>query len=218
MKTRIIQDEPEPSRSRPPPRRRAPRHRPTSPAAWAAGARALEDRHLRLARVRHRSSFASARRSARSRSTTRRRASASRAGPTRSSTPASSSPPTESVLVQSETLTVDDPGFRAAVDDVVARARASSTSRTSARRSTRRNADQVSEDGRTVLIDFQIRGEPDEARRQDRPDRRRGRRVQEAHPDLFVGEFGVASAEKAVDAAVHRRSEEGRDPLHPRSR
>ena len=62
------------------------------------------------------------------------------------------------------------------------------------------NAGQVSADGRSVLVDFQIRGDSDDALTRSTRSSRPRRAAQKAHPDLFIGAFGV-SAEKEVEAA-----------------
>ena len=53
-----------------------------------------------------------------------------------------------------------------------------------------------------MLIDFEIRGDPDDAADLVDPIVAGIEGVQADHPDLYVGEIGDASAEKAVDGAV----------------
>ena len=72
-------------------------------------------------------------------------------------------PAAESVLIQSSTATAGTPAFDAAVKDVVAR-----ISREAAVRNVRSplaagNADQISKDGHSALVEFDIRGEKDKA-------------------------------------------------------
>ena len=63
------------------------------------------------------------------------------------------------------------------------------------------NAGQIAKSGHAALVEFEIRGDPDKAVDKigavlDRVDE-----VQQAHPQLFIGEFGDASAENAVVTA-----------------
>ncbi len=110
-------------------------------------------------------------------------------------------PAGESVLVQSRTLSASDPAFAAAVEDVVAR-----ISRVPVVRDVRSplepgNADRISKDGRAALVEFEIRGPADEAADKLDPVLEQVDAAQQAHPQLFVGEFGDASAVKAVETA-----------------
>jgi len=109
-------------------------------------------------------------------------------------------PAGESVLIQSETLTVKDPAFAAAVEDVVA-----SVSKLEAVQNVRspldsENAGQISGGGNAALIDFEIRGDPDDAVSKIDPVVAAVEDAQAAHPELFIGSFGV-SADKEVEGA-----------------
>src|SRR5688572_4945844 len=109
-------------------------------------------------------------------------------------------PAGESVLVQSETLTVKDPAFAAAVEDVVAR-----VSKLDAVMNVRsplkpENAGQISQGERAALIEFQIRGDADDATAKIDPVVAAVADAQKAHPELFIGSFGVSAA-KEVDGA-----------------
>ena len=63
------------------------------------------------------------------------------------------------------------------------------------------NADQISKDGRSALVEFQIRGAKDEAVDKIDPVLDAVAAAQRAHPDFSIGEFGDASAEKGVVTA-----------------
>jgi uncharacterized membrane protein YdfJ with MMPL/SSD domain len=109
-------------------------------------------------------------------------------------------PAGESVLVQSQTLTVKDPAFAAAVEDVVAR-----VSKLDAVMNVRsplnpENAGQISQSGRAALIEFQIRGDADDATAKIDPVVAAVADAQQAHSKLFIGSFGV-STDKELDAA-----------------
>ena len=73
--------------------------------------------------------------------------------------------------------------------------------RTSARRSIPANAGQIAKGGHAALVEFEIRG--DKTRRATRSARssKSVADAQRAHPGFFIGEFGDASAAKAVDTA-----------------
>ena len=74
------------------------------------------------------------------------------------------------------------------------------TSSTSARRRfCERRPDRA--DGHAALVEFEIRGDKDKAGRQDRPGPRDRRRRAACPPGFFIGEFGDASAVKAVETA-----------------
>jgi uncharacterized membrane protein YdfJ with MMPL/SSD domain len=68
------------------------------------------------------------------------------------------------------------------------------------------NQDQVSKDGRSVLVDFSIRGDDDAT--QDRVGVTTAAidKVKAANPGVFVGQFGSASAEKAIGEAQDKDS------------
>jgi len=109
-------------------------------------------------------------------------------------------PATESILIQSETLTKDDPAFTAAIDEVVAAVTAIDVVQKVRSPLEPENSGQVSADGRSVLVDFQISGESDDALSKIDPVIAVEAAAQKAHPDLFIGAFGV-SAEKEVEGA-----------------
>ena len=109
-------------------------------------------------------------------------------------------PAGESVLVQSETLTVQDPAFAAAVEDVVAKVSALEAVTNVRSPLDPENAGQIGQGGRAALVEFQIRGDPDDATTKIDPVVAAVDDVQVAHPELFIGSFGV-SADKEVDGA-----------------
>ena len=103
-------------------------------------------------------------------------------------------PASESVLIQSSSARAGTPAFDAAVSDVVARVGKIGVVQNV-------HAGQVSKDGRTALVDFEIRGDSTKAMDKLGPVLASVDAAQRAHPALFVGEFGGASAAKAVDTA-----------------
>ena len=92
--------------------------------------------------------------------------------------------------------------LRAAVNDLVPR-----LSRTSAVASIRSplapaNAGQISKDGRSALVTFQITGDPNTAQERVGPALAVTAGVQQAHPALLIGEVGTASAMKAIHTRI----------------
>jgi uncharacterized membrane protein YdfJ with MMPL/SSD domain len=110
-------------------------------------------------------------------------------------------PAGESVLIQSASLRTGDPAFKAAIADVVA-----GISRLDVVQHVRsplepENAGQIAKDGHSALVQFEIRGDKDDAVDKIAPVVDRVEEVQGAHPQLFIGEFGDASAMHAVNKA-----------------
>ena len=107
-------------------------------------------------------------------------------------------PAAENVLVQSSTTTVGSPAFDAALKDVVARVSRQTDVRNVRSPLARGNADQISKDGHSALVGFDIRGEIDKAPDKVGPMVDAVAAAQAAHPGYFIGEMGDASAPKAV--------------------
>jgi len=110
-------------------------------------------------------------------------------------------PADESVLVQSTSLSANDPAFAAAVDDVVAGLSKLAVVQNVQSPLDEGNAGQISENGRAALVEFEIRGAADEAADKLGPVLDEVDAAQQAHPQLFVGEFGDASAVRAIETA-----------------
>jgi uncharacterized membrane protein YdfJ with MMPL/SSD domain len=110
-------------------------------------------------------------------------------------------PASESVLIQSSSVRAGAPAFRSAVNDVVTR-----LGKLGAVQNVRSpldpgNAVQIAKGGRAALIEFEIRGDSTKAADKLGPILGNVDAAQRAHPAFFVGEFGGASAAKAVDTA-----------------
>jgi uncharacterized membrane protein YdfJ with MMPL/SSD domain len=112
-------------------------------------------------------------------------------------------PADESVLVQSSTLTVQDSSFVDAVDDVVAAISAVPAAQAVRDPLEPANADLVSADGQAALVTFQIRGPPEDA--VDKIDSITAvvDEAKAAHPELFIGAFGEATADKEITEMVN---------------
>jgi uncharacterized membrane protein YdfJ with MMPL/SSD domain len=110
-------------------------------------------------------------------------------------------PADESVLIQSRSVRAGAPAFDSAVEDVVAR-----VSKQAAVQNVRSpldpaNAGQIAKGRRAALVEFEIRGDKNKAGDKLGPVLKSVADAQRAHPGFFVGEFGGASAAKAVDTA-----------------
>jgi uncharacterized membrane protein YdfJ with MMPL/SSD domain len=110
-------------------------------------------------------------------------------------------PAAESVLIQSETLAVSDPAFQAAVKDVVARVSGFAVVQNVRSPLDPENAGQIAENGRAVVVEFQFRGDSDEASGKIEPVLTALDGAQKAHPQVFIGTFGDASTAKEIDGA-----------------
>ncbi|HET9242523.1 MAG TPA: MMPL family transporter, partial [Gaiella sp.] len=109
-------------------------------------------------------------------------------------------PAGESVLLQSETLTVKDPAFAAAIEDVVATVSGLQAVQNVRSPLDPENAGQIAGNGSAALVEFEIRGDPDDAVNKIDPVVAAVDDAQAAHPELFIGSFGV-SADKEVEGA-----------------
>ena len=100
----------------------------------------------------------------------------------------------ETVLIQSESLTSDDPAFRGAVTDVLSAVRA--TGRV-VRVHSPYETGAVSGDRHSALVDFAVSGDPVAAAERVAPVLDAVARTRAAHPDLRIEEFGAAGGQKA---------------------
>ncbi len=110
-------------------------------------------------------------------------------------------PASEHVLIQSSSARAGTPAFDSAVADVVARISKIADVRDVRSPLTPGNAEYISKDGRSALVEFQIRGAKDKAVDKISPILDAVATAQSAHPDFVIGEFGDASAEKGVVTA-----------------
>ena len=111
----------------------------------------------------------------------------------------------ESVLVQGKDgLTVKDPQFKAAVDDAVdTLGRTKGVSKIEDPL-TREFSDNVSADGGSAMVHFDLPGDEDAAKDVVQGPLDAVAQVQRAHPQVTVGEFGDASAEKEIGEAFEQ--------------
>jgi RND superfamily putative drug exporter len=108
----------------------------------------------------------------------------------------------ELVLVESNTLTTQSPAFRAAIEDVVRRVEATGVAVDVQSPLHPANADQISADGRSALVSFDIRRDPETAPDRIDPVVDAVEGAQSAHPELTIGSFGEATADKEINESV----------------
>jgi uncharacterized membrane protein YdfJ with MMPL/SSD domain len=109
----------------------------------------------------------------------------------------------EDVLVQSSTDTVSAPAFRQAIIDVTTRLRAQNAVYDVASPLAAGNGGQISSDRRSALVQFKLVG-TDLARADKEvvPVEHAVAELQRTHPQLSIGEFGGASADRALNAKI----------------
>ena len=110
-------------------------------------------------------------------------------------------PAGESVLIQSDSLRTSDPAFKAAIEDVVDELSGLDVVQQVRSPLDPANEGQIAPSGHAALVEFEIRGDADEAVDKIAPVLDRVDEAQQAHPELFIGEFGDASTVHAVDTA-----------------
>jgi RND superfamily putative drug exporter len=109
-------------------------------------------------------------------------------------------PVEEVVFVQSDKLTVKDPQFRAAVQDVTGRlSRVPYVERI---RSPLTGDSEVSADGHAALVNFVIAGDSIEAKERVDASLAAVATAQAKHPSLDIEQFGGASANKAINQVI----------------
>jgi putative drug exporter of the RND superfamily len=106
----------------------------------------------------------------------------------------------EQVLVQApKGGKATDPAVRAAVGDAVAAVRSKPGVSDVKSPYAKGNEGQISKDGRSVLVKFQLNGDSDRTEKLVDPVIAAVATVKADNPDVFVGQFGDASASKAID-------------------
>ena len=110
-------------------------------------------------------------------------------------------PTEEIVLVQSDGLTVEDPEFQAAVEDVTGRlAQIRYVENVT---SPLTGDGDVSEDGHSALVGFELAGDSTETGDRVVPTLAAVAAVQADHPDMAIEQFGGASADDAIDGVIN---------------
>jgi uncharacterized membrane protein YdfJ with MMPL/SSD domain len=108
----------------------------------------------------------------------------------------------EEVLIQSGTVTAFAPSFRAAVADVERRLKRVRYTRAFDSPYELTNRDQISADGRSALLEFEIAGDTDTAIDRVDPTLQAVSAAQAAHPNFTIGQFGDASVEKQLEESI----------------
>jgi hypothetical protein len=110
----------------------------------------------------------------------------------------------ESVLVQSRTQTLSNPRFRAAIEDVVHTLSALSRVRNVRSPLGAHAGGQISKDGRSALVQFQLRGDPATAVDRVQPILDAVAAAQARNRAFTVAEFGSASANHTVNKTLRK--------------
>ena len=108
-------------------------------------------------------------------------------------------PAGESVLIQSKSMAADDPRFQAAIEDVVRRVSAVDVVTDVRAPAAGGDDGLISADGRSALVQFDVRGDADAASEKIDPVLAVVADAQKAHPEFFIGEIGDASAKKELE-------------------
>jgi RND superfamily putative drug exporter len=107
----------------------------------------------------------------------------------------------ENVFIQHGALAVTDPAFAAVIDDVVRRIGELPDVQNVRSPLDPANEGQIAGSGRAALVEFEVRGDPDDAVDRIGPILERVETAQQAHPEFFIGEFGNASAQDGIETA-----------------
>ena len=108
----------------------------------------------------------------------------------------------EMIIITDPGHTVDDPSFRAVVNQAVDRV--STFPQVTNVRSplASSNSGQVTKDGRSVLVQFDITGPIDTAKDRIQPVMNAAADLQKAHPEMHIAEFGQASADHVLSNKI----------------
>jgi len=111
-------------------------------------------------------------------------------------------PTGETVLVQGrDKITVSDPAFKQAVGDVVATLKQTPKVTNVEDPLLPANAGSIARDRRSVLVDFDLPGDEDQAKEAVDAPLAATAKLQRAHPEVRVEQFGDASSDKALSKA-----------------
>jgi len=114
-------------------------------------------------------------------------------------------PQTEIVLIQGTGLTIHSAAFRAAVNDVVRSVAPFTTIKNLRSPLDPAYADQVSPDGRSALVEWQMKGDADAAKKHIDAITAKVAAVAKRHPSLYIGEAGSISSGKAIEKMFGRQ-------------
>jgi uncharacterized membrane protein YdfJ with MMPL/SSD domain len=111
-------------------------------------------------------------------------------------------PAGEIVLVESSTLTSKSPAFRASIAQVLGRLSAIPAVTNLQSPLAEANSDQISADGHSAILTFDIRGEAEDAADKIDPVVAAVDEADAANSAISVGSFGLATSEKEIDESV----------------
>jgi RND superfamily putative drug exporter len=108
-------------------------------------------------------------------------------------------PAGEMILIRSDSLTADSPAFKDTVNDVIARVKA-----TGAAEDPRSPYDTgaVSKDQKAVLVQYDIKGDPEKAGDHIDPLMKAAEDAKASHPGLHIEQFGDASGDKWFEDTI----------------
>jgi RND superfamily putative drug exporter len=109
----------------------------------------------------------------------------------------------ETVLVQNNAATVADPGFQRELRSVLSRLGQLNEIQSLKSPLSAGNGGQVSKDGHSAVIQFEIKGDPDSAGERIQPVLSAVGELQRAAPDFTVTEFGDASSDHALKTTIN---------------
>ena len=112
---------------------------------------------------------------------------------------------TEYVLIQNHKLTIHDPAFRSVVGEVVAAVSPSRAIHNLRSPLERANRSQVTQDGHTALVEWDMNGTQKQAESQIDPLTRAVASVATDHPKFYVDEAGDASSDKALNKLFNQQ-------------
>jgi RND superfamily putative drug exporter len=110
----------------------------------------------------------------------------------------------ESVLVQSSSATVGSAQFRAVVDDVVRTVSKQPVVQNVRSPFASGDGGQISKNGHSVLVQFDVAGDPDTSDQRIQPVLDAVAGVQAAHPGFTVAEFGLASSNHELNQTLNK--------------
>jgi putative drug exporter of the RND superfamily len=116
-----------------------------------------------------------------------------------------SDPLTEIVVVQSRNVTVAAPAFQAAIGDIVRTVAPLRNVDDLRWPHHQANLDQVSHDGRTALVEWDMSGTLKTAEKQIDPLTTAVASVARRHPGFYIGEAGAVSSSKALDKLFNQQ-------------
>src|SRR4051794_40485484 len=105
----------------------------------------------------------------------------------------------ETVLVQSATLTADDAAFRVAVGEVIRSVRSFAVVGAVDSPYARGNGNQISDNRHSALVNFEFKSSAEDAMNISEPVENAVAAVQKAHPGLLIAEFGDGSSAREVE-------------------